>query len=63
MVFFFLFKYPGLFYNDERCIKNVLDFIEIEQSDSTKLIENFSVERNLNIITAYFFFNQTEVNL
>lgn len=57
MVFFFSFKYQGLSYNDERCIKNVLDFIEIEQSDITKLIENFSVERNLNIITAYLFFS------
>ena len=49
----FSLKYPNFHYRNEKCIKNVLHFIEIEQNDITRLIDNFSIKKDLTIITSY----------
>ena len=52
----FTFKHPGFLYKDEKCIRNLLNFIEIEQDDITKLMKAFSVKKDLSIIKTFFFF-------
>ena len=52
----FTFQYPGFLYKDERCVRNLLEFVETDENDITRLIEAFSVKKDLGIIKLYFFF-------
>ena len=52
----FTFQYPRFLYKDERCLRNLLEFVETNENDITRLIEAFSVKKDLGIIKLYFFF-------
>ena len=49
----FSFNYSLLAFGDERCIRNVLSFIEIDKKDIDKLIETFLTEKNFKTISNY----------
>ena len=49
----FSFNYSLLAFGDERCIINVLSFIEIDKKDIDKLIETVLIEKNFKSISNY----------
>ena len=54
----FSFRYSRHSSDSVKCIRNVLDFIEMEKSEINKIIEAFLVKKDFTIITKFFFFLQ-----
>ena len=49
----FSFKHTNFLFGNEKCIRNVLSFIEIDKKDIDKLIETFLTEKNFKTISNY----------
>ena len=52
----FSFKHTNFPFGNEKCIRNVLSFIEMDKKDIEKLVETFLIEKNLKIISNDTFF-------
>lgn len=49
----FSFRYTSFLFGNEKCIRNVLSFIEIDKKDISKLIETVLIEKTFTSITNY----------
>ena len=47
------FEYPFSDFSDEKCIRNILSFIEIDKKDIDKLMETVLIERNVKAISNF----------
>lgn len=54
----FAFNYTHFPFGNEKCVRNVLDFLEIDESDKKKLLKSFSRRKGFKIIGGYLFFLQ-----
>ena len=51
----FAFNYKTFPFGNEKCVRNVLDFIEIDKNETKKLLDSFSVKKDFKEIAAYLF--------
>ena len=51
----FAFNYKTFPFGNEKCVRNVLYFIEIDKNETKKLLESFSVKKDFKEIAVYLF--------